>query len=94
VLMSSVEVAEPPGDGVTLIGQTDTTGPLGSVEMLRDTADERPPRLVMVTVEVDEELANVSETLGVLVEMLKSWTVVVTVVVWTSAPLVPVIVIV
>ena len=92
--MSIVDVAEPPGDGVTLTGQIDTMGPLGVVEMLRDTADERPPRLVTVTVEVAEELANVSETLGVLVETLKSWTVVVTVAEWTSEPLVPVIVIV
>ena len=86
-LMSSVEVAEPPGDGVTLGGHTDMTGPPGETEELRDTADEKPPRLVIVIVETAEELASVSETLDGLVEMLKSLTLTVIVTEWVMTAL-------
>jgi len=70
--MSSVEMDEPPRDGVTLVGQTDTTGPLGEAEAARDTADEKPALLATVTVEEAEDPASVRETVDGLAEMAKS----------------------
>ncbi len=87
-----VELAVPPEEMTAEVGQIDTTRPEGDAETLRDTVPVQLVKLVSVTVDLLVELASPRDIVAGVEEMLKSWTVVVTVVVWTSKPLVPVIV--
>lgn len=63
----SFEVATPPGDGVTLVGENEAVTPLGTPETLRPVAPLKPFRLVTVML-VDPD--PVWTTLGVPAERL------------------------
>ena len=81
-----VEVPEP----VTLVGVRVQVRPVvGDTVAVRLTTPVKPWRAVIVIVEVPAVPAFVETAVG-LADMVKSWTVTVTVAVWDSVPLVPV----
>ncbi len=54
MLILRLEVADPPGPRVIVLGLRDVRGPLGDEEALRLMVPEKPPRLFKVRVVVAE----------------------------------------
>ncbi len=54
MLIFRLEVADPPGPRVIVLGLRDVRGPLGDEDVLRSTVPEKPPRLFKVRVAVAE----------------------------------------